>query len=221
MVRFHVHIFVLRLPTPAGPRRLSAFRWLGRAGQAPPPSLPPSPPLPHHPEHLVEPLGSDSSPVPTVPKPTASIRCGISPRMQFETVTSSPPCKPLHWAQMQAGIDRSFHLAVNKGTDEFHQERTRHDAETGLRLAVRARRVIGAGRPPARISEDPAWWECRFRDHHAVCHGGEAVARRCRSCLHASPAAEGGLHGTRHATPRRALGASRKAPHRAQRHHSG
>ena len=114
--------------------------------------------------------------------------------------------KPLHFAQMQAymhlaAIDRAFYLAVNKDTDELYQARIRHDAETGLRLVAKAQRVIGAGRPPARISEDPAWWECRFCDHHAVCHGGAAPERHCRSCLHASPVAEGGWHCTRHGTP--------------------
>jgi len=90
---------------------------------------------------------------------------------------------------------------VNKDTDELYQERILHDAEAGLRLLAKAQRIIGAGRPPARISENPAWWECRFCDHHAVCHEGAAPERHCRSCLHASPVAEGGWHCTRHGTP--------------------
>ena len=114
--------------------------------------------------------------------------------------------KPLHWAQMQAymqlaGIERAFYLAVNKDTDELYQERVRHDAEAGLRILAKAQRIIGAGRPPTRISEDPAWWECRFCDHHAVCHAGAVPERHCRSCLHASPVADGGWHCTRHGTP--------------------
>ena len=114
--------------------------------------------------------------------------------------------KPLHWAQMQAymqlaDIERGFYLAVCKDTDELYQERIRHDAEAGLRILAKAQRIIGAGRPPTRISEDPAWWECRFCDHHAVCHEGTAPERHCRSCLHASPVADGGWHCTRHGTP--------------------
>jgi hypothetical protein len=104
--------------------------------------------------------------------------------------------KPLHWAQMQAymhlaGISRTFYLAVNKNTDELFQERIAHDPEAGLRLLARAARIVAAPRPPARISDDPAWWQCRICDHHAVCHQGAAVERHCRSCLHASPAADG------------------------------
>jgi hypothetical protein len=111
--------------------------------------------------------------------------------------------KPLHWAQMQAymqlaGLDRAFYLAVCKDTDELYQERIHHDAEAGLRILAKAARIISAARPPARISDDPAWWECRFCDHHAVCHGGAVPERHCRSCLHATPVADGAWHCARH-----------------------
>lgn len=111
--------------------------------------------------------------------------------------------KPLHWAQMQAymqlaGLDRALYLAVNKNTDELYQERVHHDAEAALRLLAKAERVIAAARPPARISDDPTWWQCRLCSHHAVCHEGAAVERHCRSCLHATPIADGAWHCARH-----------------------
>ena len=114
--------------------------------------------------------------------------------------------KPLHWAQMQAymqlaGLDRAFYLAVCKDTDELYQERIPHDAEAGVRILAKAARIISAARPPARISDDPAWWECRFCDHHAVCHGGAVPERHCRSCLHATTVAEGAWHCARHEHP--------------------
>ena len=111
--------------------------------------------------------------------------------------------KPLHWAQMQAymhlaGIDRAFYLAVCKDTDELYQERIHHDAEAGLRILAKAQRIVTAARPPARISQDPAWWQCRLCDHHAVCHGDTAVDRHCRSCLHATPVDAGRWTCARH-----------------------
>jgi hypothetical protein len=114
--------------------------------------------------------------------------------------------KPLHWAQMQAymhlaGIDRAFYLAVNKNTDELYQERARHDAAAGLRILAKAARIIAAPRPPSRISDDPAWWQCRFCDHHAVCHEGATPERHCRSCLHATPVDDGGWRCARHPHP--------------------
>jgi hypothetical protein len=111
--------------------------------------------------------------------------------------------KPLHWAQMQtymhlAGLERAFYLAVNKNTDELYQERLHYDAEAALRIMAKAERVIAANRPPARISDDPAWWQCRFCEHHATCHEGAMPERHCRSCLHASPIADGSWHCARH-----------------------
>ncbi|NCY25075.1 MAG: oxidoreductase [Alphaproteobacteria bacterium] len=114
--------------------------------------------------------------------------------------------KPLHWAQMQAymqlaGLDRAFYLAVCKDTDALYEERIRHDAEAGLRILAKAERIIAAIRPPARISQDPAWWQCRLCDHHAVCHAGTAPERHCRSCLHATPVHAGAWHCSRHDHP--------------------
>ncbi len=106
--------------------------------------------------------------------------------------------KPRHWAQMQiymhlTGICRAMYVAVCKDTDALHIERLIADADAGARLLEKARRVITAKRPPARISEDPAWWECRFCEHHGVCHEAAAAEITCRSCLHATPV-EGGWH---------------------------
>src|SRR5512147_277227 len=84
--------------------------------------------------------------------------------------------KPQHWAQMQiymhlTGITRAVYVAVCKDTDEIHIERVRVDPATGQRLVAKAKRVIDAPRPPARISEDPTWWQCRLCEHHDHCHG--------------------------------------------------
>ena len=104
--------------------------------------------------------------------------------------------KPMHMAQMQvymhlAGLQRAFYLAVNKDTDELYQERIRYDAEAALRLLAKASRIIAIPVPPTRISSDPAWFECRFCDHHAACHGDAMPERHCRSCMHSTPVAGG------------------------------
>jgi hypothetical protein len=100
--------------------------------------------------------------------------------------------KPQHWAQMQvymhlAVITRAMYVAVCKDTDEIHIERVRADPAAGHRLVAKAKRVIDAPRPPAKISEDPTWWQCRLCEHHDHCQGGRSAERHCRTCLHSTP----------------------------------
>ena len=111
--------------------------------------------------------------------------------------------KPQHYAQMQVymhltGIPRAMYLAVCKDTDDLYVERIAVDAVFAEGLLEKARRVIFAATPPARISEDPAWFQCRFCDHAPLCHAGDTAPEiNCRTCLHSTPV-EGGWHCARH-----------------------
>jgi hypothetical protein len=110
--------------------------------------------------------------------------------------------KPQHTAQMQVymhltEITRAIYIAVCKDTDALYVERIRFDADAGARHLAKAKRVIFADRPLSRISEDPAWFECRFCDHHDLCHGDACAVLNCRTCLHATPI-DGGWHCARH-----------------------
>ena len=110
--------------------------------------------------------------------------------------------KPQHAAQMQIymhlmGLTRAFYLAVCKDTDALYAERVEADPAEAERLVAKASRIIDAARPPSRISEDPAWFECRMCSHRAVCHEGAMAAVNCRTCLHSTPV-EGGWHCARH-----------------------
>ncbi len=104
--------------------------------------------------------------------------------------------KPAHFFQMQtymhlANLTRAFYLAVCKDSDELYQERIEYDVAVALRSLARAERIIQSVNPPPRISSDSAWHECRFCDHHASCHGTAMPERHCRSCLSATPIADG------------------------------
>ena len=110
--------------------------------------------------------------------------------------------KPQHYAQMQVymlltEISRAVYLAVNKNTDDLYVERIELDAAFAAQLLEKAGRIIFAQNPPARINEDPAWYQCRFCDHADVCHGKQAAEINCRTCLHATPI-DGGWHCARH-----------------------
>ena len=104
--------------------------------------------------------------------------------------------KPEHAAQMQvymhlAGLERAFYLAVNKDTDELYSERLRHDEAAALRLIAKAERVIGAGEPPTRISEDASFYLCRWCAYSDICHGDGWADRNCRTCLHSTTVDQG------------------------------
>lgn len=104
--------------------------------------------------------------------------------------------KPLHWAQMQAymgltGIERAAYFAVCKDTDEIYFERLHFDQDEFDKLMAKAEAIVHAAEPPARISEDPAWFECKFCPFHAQCHGEARPSVTCRSCAHSTPIANG------------------------------
>lgn len=107
--------------------------------------------------------------------------------------------KPEHLAQMQVymhlgGLERAFYLAVAKDTDELYSERIHLDEAVAIRLLAKAERVIAAAQPPARISEDPSFYVCRFCDHAPVCHGETWAPRNCRTCLRSTPVDDGQWH---------------------------
>ena len=100
--------------------------------------------------------------------------------------------KEQHYAQMQiymrlTTLTRALYLAVNKNNDDLYVERVELDAEFADRLLARAGRIIFAPRPPARVSDDPAWYQCRLCDHADLCHGQAAAAVNCRTCLSSTP----------------------------------
>jgi len=110
--------------------------------------------------------------------------------------------KPQHFAQMQVymhltGLTRAVYLAVCKDSDQLYVEHSAHDAAYAQGLLAKAQRVIFAPQPLARISLDPAWYQCRLCEHAPLCHGQGAAELNCRTCLHAT-ALEGGWHCARH-----------------------
>lgn len=104
--------------------------------------------------------------------------------------------KPEHYAQMMlymhwAQLDRALYLAVNKDTDALYSERVRYDETQALALVAKAERVIYAAEPLPRLSDDPAFFKCKFCPASAECHGTPLPAVSCRTCLHATPEREG------------------------------
>ncbi|OBX73770.1 hypothetical protein A9308_00750 [Moraxella atlantae] len=123
----------------------------------------------------------------------------------FDTLTAQgvEKAKPEHFAQMQIymhglKLTRAYYLARNKNTDELYGERIKYDPDFAERMIERAHRIIFANEPPAKISERPDWYLCKFCDYHCYCHAGsndlpEPLPNvNCRTCIHATPTPDGG-----------------------------
>jgi hypothetical protein len=100
--------------------------------------------------------------------------------------------KPIYWAQCQIGmhladLDRCAFIAVNKNTDEIYMERVKRDLTAGLHLVAKAEAIIFTDKPPAKISNDPSFFGCKFCDYKDVCHNGKPPLVNCRTCAHATP----------------------------------
>lgn len=111
--------------------------------------------------------------------------------------------KPEHWAQMQCymawtGMLRALYMAVCKDDDRLHLERVDYDADAAEALFAKAQRVIDAAEPPPRVSDDPAWYECKWCDYADLCHGQAVPVPHCRTCLHATPEPNGTWSCARH-----------------------
>lgn len=101
-----------------------------------------------------------------------------------------------HYVQMQmmeAGyqLDNGLYLAVCKDDDSLYAEIVPADSAISGAFANRAREIIFATEPPARIKNDPSWWQCKFCDKAPVCYGKAAPARNCRTCVYSTPSSDG------------------------------
>lgn len=90
-----------------------------------------------------------------------------------------------------ADIDRTLFLAANKNDDQVYGERIRADAAKADALLAKAERIVRAEAPPARLSEDAAFYKCKMCPSAGVCHSTTLPAVSCRTCLHATPELDG------------------------------
>ena len=104
--------------------------------------------------------------------------------------------KPVHYAQtiiyMELfGLTYAAYLAVCKDDDRLYLERYRADKYYAGELLEKAERIIRSTEEPARISDRPDYYLCRWCDFYNVCHGIEKPRKSCRSCRYGKPVLEG------------------------------
>lgn len=106
----------------------------------------------------------------------------------------------IYYAQAQLymhymGVDRHYLTACTPGVRDVVTCRTNYDEADAIRIIAKAKRVIQSPTPPAKISDDPSWFQCRWCDHQDACHSGRVVAQNgCRTCVHATPLDGGTWH---------------------------
>lgn len=82
-----------------------------------------------------------------------------------------------------AGLDRHYLVCVSPGARRWTAVRTDADPVHAQVLRAKAERIIFSDQAPARIG-GPDYFQCRFCDFAAVCHGARVSAERnCRTCL--------------------------------------
>lgn len=103
----------------------------------------------------------------------------------------------IYYAQAQIYMhyfkaERHYLTAASPGVRDLMSVRTNYDPQEAERLIKKAERIIFAKRPPAKISNDPAWYECKYCPQHAMCHEDELPKRvNCRTCMHSTPLRDG------------------------------
>jgi hypothetical protein len=103
---------------------------------------------------------------------------------------------PVYFAQGQLychyqNLTRHYLTVDSPGSRATVSCRTDADPIVALKLIEKARRIITASEPPARLSERPDYFSCKWCDHYQICHQGAIPAVNCRTCAHSTPELDG------------------------------
>lgn len=89
------------------------------------------------------------------------------------------------------GMTRHYLTCTTPGGRHTISVRTEYQQAKALHYIGRALSVIQAPEPLERISNDPAYYLCKWCGHHDACHGQRLVSVTCRTCCHATPEMDG------------------------------
>jgi hypothetical protein len=104
--------------------------------------------------------------------------------------------KPEHYAQMSQygykyGLRYGLYLIENKNDSDITVKIVELDWQLGKQLEQKAEEIISSKEPLNRISDNPAFQECKQCHFIGICHSNETPERNCRSCRNASPVENG------------------------------
>lgn len=107
--------------------------------------------------------------------------------------------KRRHWCQMQCymhgtGIRRALYVAVCKDNDEIYTERIEYNPQAAKDIIERGQRIALTERIPPPLSDNPAWYQCKYCAAWRFCfetHMIEPDCVNCRTCGHVTPLKDG------------------------------
>lgn len=104
--------------------------------------------------------------------------------------------KPRHYSQMCSygvafKLRYGVYFAISKNDDDIYVEVVYLDPNEAIDMARKAEEIIFATVPPAKISMQATYFECKYCPFQGICHFGEIPEKNCRSCRDATPV-EGG-----------------------------
>lgn len=111
--------------------------------------------------------------------------------------------KPMHYDQMCGyGWKMNLHYGIyfpeNKNDDDIKVSVIRLDHNRGMQLERKAEEIITAKEPPLKISENPAFFNCKYCDALDICHNGKTPIKNCRSCRLSSAVEDAQWHCSRY-----------------------
>lgn len=103
---------------------------------------------------------------------------------------------PTYYAQAicymhYSGMDRHYLTCDTPGGRTTVSVRTEGNKAEAEKLEERAERIIFAAEPLPKLSEDPAFFKCKWCPASQVCHAKQLPQVSCRTCLHATPERDG------------------------------
>lgn len=148
--------------------------------------------------HFAGSLDGVAKGLPEAPKTPAVIECKTHNDKSFKALLSKgvKDSKQQHYDQMQVymglmELDRALYIAENKNDSAVYTEWVHFDKERFTQLIERAQRLISSTTAPFRMSTDPEFFECKWCSMWKHCHGGQAAEANCRTCVRATPVANG------------------------------
>lgn len=83
-------------------------------------------------------------------------------------------------------LTRHYLTVCTPGNRAILSCRTAYQSDVARALYAKAERIIVAARPPLKLSDDPAFWQCKWCDFHALCHSSALPEVNCRTCAHST-----------------------------------